>query len=203
MVGAMVDLGECSAGERCTLAHPRPRTPKHRHHASPTARSPCADGYRLGGAARQHGAVLAALLSYANAALPGQDAATALKRTLLRCLLECGFKQRSDGGYELHAVLAAQLGEAVMAAVKADAVQRALYRTPGYTLAQLLDSLQSCGLMRINFNGVVKYAAARWDRLAQLGQCSCCQRQQLRQRQRGRCRCRDRSAELSPHHWEQ
>lgn len=101
------------------------------------------------------------------AALPGSSASAQLKRTALNWLLERGLQQRSDGRYELRAVTAANVGHGMATAACANAALRAIYKTPGHTLADLLNSLQSAGLASIGFVGLDKYAVALPQRLLQ------------------------------------
>ena len=100
------------------------------------------------------------LQSAAGAAIPGAGTGIALQRCVLECLVELGVKESFAGGYQLHAVNAAPLGEAVVAAVAVNGQLRALYKTPGYTMAQLLQQLVEKGLAKLTFSGTTKYAAA-------------------------------------------
>lgn len=115
--------------------------------------------------------VRTALRARAQSALPAErDAAGGLKRTVLRCLLERGLSQRSDGSFELQPVVTAPLGEAVSRALtSAPDGQRALYKKAGHTLEQLLTSLQSAGIISITSVYLTKYAAVQPGWLQQPG----------------------------------
>lgn len=104
--------------------------------------------------------MLAALRGRAAVALPGGGAAERLRRTLLECLLDKALAQRLDGGFELRSVLAAQLGEAVNKAVADDVQLRMLYKSPGFSFAEVLKSLESVGMVSTAFIGLkrVKHA---------------------------------------------
>jgi len=110
--------------------------------------------------------VRALLQSVADAAVPASCGGNkaSLMRTVLRCLLGKGLKQRTDGSFEMQPVVTAPLGEAVVAAVAADGEQRALYQTAGHKLEDLLSALQTAGVITVTQLGVTKYAAAnqRW-----------------------------------------
>lgn len=95
----------------------------------------------------------ALLRARAAVALPGETAAVRLNRTVLECLLEKALILRPDEAFELRSVLTAQLGEEVNRAVAADAQLRALYRSPGHSLADVLNSLDAMGLAETAFVG--------------------------------------------------
>ena len=116
---------------------------------------------RLSGSAD---AVLDALHSRVMAKLPGDSVPAGLRRLVLQCLLECALQpSTAGGGFQLSAVVAADVGEETAAAIAAlppgCAAVRDLYRTPGHKLGELLAGLVHEGLVEVFDVGLTRYAA--------------------------------------------